>query len=171
MLWRGIGAFISRNPQYKILFGPVSISDDYHAVSRSLIVQFLRQNKFDASLSRFVSARAPYRAGKVKPLNPSLLRSCVRDIDDVSLLISEIEKDGKGIPVLLRHYLKLNATILSFNVDKAFSSVVDGLILVDLTRTDPRLMRHFVGARGQEAFAKYHNIKPNPSAATDDPIA
>ncbi|NLE68196.1 MAG: lysophospholipid acyltransferase family protein, partial [Lentisphaerae bacterium] len=94
MLWRGIGAFIARNPQYKILFGPVSISDDYHAVSRSLIVQFLRQKKFDAGLSRFVSARAPYRAGKVRPMDPGLLRSCVRDIDDVSLLISEIEKDG-----------------------------------------------------------------------------
>lgn len=158
MLWRGIGAFISRNPQYKILFGPVSISDDYHAVSRSLMVQFLRQNKCDTSLSRFVSPRAPYRAGRVKPLNASLLRSCVRDIDDVSLLISEIEKDGKGIPILLRHYLKLNATILSFNVDKAFSSVVDGLILVDLLRTDPRLMRHFMGIRGQEIFAKHHNL-------------
>jgi len=29
LLWKGIGAFVARNPQYKVLFGPVSISNQY----------------------------------------------------------------------------------------------------------------------------------------------
>ena len=45
LLWKGIGAFIAHNPQYNILFGPVSISKDYHTVSRNLIVRFLQAKR------------------------------------------------------------------------------------------------------------------------------
>jgi len=83
----------------------------------------------------------------------------LKDIEDVSILISEIEKDGKGIPVLLRHYMKLNAKLLSFNVDKDFSSVLDGLILVDLTKTNERYLRRFMGSEGYDTFVKYHQLE------------
>ena len=43
LLWRGIGAYARQNPHYKILFGPVSISNDYHPNSRELMVNFLNQ--------------------------------------------------------------------------------------------------------------------------------
>ena len=33
LLWKGIGQYILRHPQYKILFGPVSISNHYETVS------------------------------------------------------------------------------------------------------------------------------------------
>ena len=36
LLWKGIGQFLIRNPQYKLLFGPVSISNGYTAASRQL---------------------------------------------------------------------------------------------------------------------------------------
>jgi tryptophan synthase alpha subunit len=74
------------------------------------------------------------------------LLSALTDVENVSLLISEIEKDGKGVPVLLKHYLKLNGKLLSFNVDKAFSDVVDGLLMVDLRETDPKLLKRFLGS-------------------------
>ncbi len=163
LLWRGIGEFITRNPRYNMLFGPVSISNDYHAVSKRLMVQFLRLYKSDSDLSRFVRPRKPYRKGK--PFGRQSIPSFVRDIDDVSLLISEIEKNGRGIPILLRHYLKLNATILSFNVDKHFSNVVDGLILVDLTQTDRKLLKRFMGKEGLEIFTKHNELTPDPDIA------
>lgn len=40
-LWKGIGAYVASNPRYKVLFGPVSISNQYQAVSRELMVTFL----------------------------------------------------------------------------------------------------------------------------------
>ena len=46
--------------------------------------------------------------------------------DFTKALIAEIEHDGKSIPVLLRHYLKLNAQLLSFNVDKSIFGVEKG---------------------------------------------
>jgi len=59
-------------------------------------------------------------------------------------------KDGKGIPILIRHYLKLNAAFMAFNADKKFSSVIDGLIRVDLRETGPKLLRRFMGKKGME---------------------
>jgi len=149
LIWQGIGQFILRHPDCTRLFGPVSISRNYHAVSRSLIVQFLKQNRLEPRLSRFVSPRKPYRVGRrVWAASRRLIRSAVLDESDVSLLISEIEMDGKGLPILLQHYLKLNARIIGFNLDADFSEVVDGLILLDLQQTDPKLIRRFMGDPG-----------------------
>ena len=156
LLWKGIGEFIARNPRYRILFGPVSISKDYHTVSRYLLVRFLKTHKFDLSLSRFVAPRKRYRTRRVEGISRHILETSFQDIDDISLLISEIEKDGKGIPVLLKHYLNLNGNLICFNVDKAFSDVVDGLFMVDLTTTDPRLLKRFMGESGLERFIEHN---------------
>jgi len=158
LLWRGVGHFMVKNPKYHILFGPVSISQDYHSLSKNLIVQFLRQAKLNPELSRYVKARAPYRAIRKAFAARRTVAKLVDDIDDVSLLISEIEKDGKGVPILLKHYLKLNAQILSFNVDRQFSNVVDSLIIVDLTKSDPKLLKRFMGAEGLATFSRNHGI-------------
>ena len=155
-LWRGIGAFVARNPHYNFLFGPVSISNDYHTVSRNLMVRFLQNKCFDSALSRLVSPRRPYRAREASGISQQLLQSSIRDIDDVSLLISEIEKDGKGVPFLLRQYLKLNGHLICFNVDRSFSDVIDGLLMADLRKTDARLLRKFMGADGLAEFAALH---------------
>ena len=166
LLWRGISEFFVQNPQYKILFGPVSISRDYHTISKNLIVKFLKTNNFDPHLSRLVNPRNFYRSSRVQGVNSKIIKSSFEDIDDISLLISEIENDSKGVPILLRHYLKLNGSLISFTSDKAFSSVVDGLLLVDLTKTDSKLLRRFMGEKGFESFTRYHQNLPE----TEDDI-
>ena len=168
LLWRGIGAFVTRSPRYHTLFGPVSISNDYHTVSRNLIVRFLKNNRFDNTLSRLVSPRRPYRSWGSLGVTRRLLQSSSQDIDDISLLISEIEKDGKGIPILLRQYLKLNGNLICFNVDRAFSDVVDGLLVVDLRKTDARLLKKFMGKEGFSEFAAIHG-PPGESQDRLDP--
>ena len=105
LIWRGIGEFIRRNPHYKILFGPVSISHDYHSVSKDLMVRFLTKTQMHTQLSPYVTPRRPYRASRFRLLKSAAIESAFQDIEDVSFLISEIEKDGKGVPVLLKHYL------------------------------------------------------------------
>jgi putative hemolysin len=149
LIWKGIGAFLVRHPRYKVLFGPVSISRDYNTLSKNLMIQFLKNERTHPRLSPLVRAKHPPRTGHLAGLDRSLLR----DIDDVSALISEIETDHKGVPVLLRHYLKLNGKLLSFNVDSDFSRVIDGLILVDLELTDPRLLKRFMGIEGYRRFS------------------
>jgi len=166
LLWKGIGQFIIRNPEFTKLFGPVSISQNYHWVSKNLMVEFLRKHKMDSTLARRVKPRRPYRIwrGEERQMTPFL-----RDIEDVSLLVSEIERDGKGVPVLIKHYLKLNASFVSFNVDKDFCDVVDGLIVVDLLQTDARILRRFMGEKGFETFRNYQSLSARSAAVGADP--
>lgn len=157
LLWRGIGELVCREPWRCVLFGPVSISRDYHAVSRGLIVQFLSRNRLDPELSSLVRPRKPFRlSGTGRRLGEA---GGLRDIEDVSMLVSELEADGKGVPVLIKHYLRLNASLLSFNVDRKFSDVVDGLIRVDLRTTDPRILSRFMGRHGFARFAGHHGLE------------
>jgi putative hemolysin len=74
------------------------------------------------------------------------------DLDEVSQFIAEIEADGKGVPVLLKQYLKLGGRLLGFNVDPDFSNVLDVLVMVDLRQTDPRTLVRYMGADGARTF-------------------
>jgi putative hemolysin len=159
LIWRGIGQFVARFPKYKILFGPVSISSEYKGLSRNLMVSFLREKTLNPLLSSQVRAKNPPRSRYFGRLDRSSFTRSVQDIEDVSALISEIEKEERGVPVLLRQYLKLNATMLSFNVDPDFANCVDGLVLVDLTKTDERTLRRYMGEAGADRFYAYHGLR------------
>jgi len=152
LIWRGIGEFVVRHPEYHTLFGPVSISRDYHEISRNLLVQFLRNHKQDTARRHQTRARHPHRGPWLPGLGLDAAGGRMQTLEDVSALISEIENDGKGVPVLLRHYLKLNAKLVNFNVDPAFSDALDGLVVVDLRESDPKLLGRFMGRSGLEWF-------------------
>jgi putative hemolysin len=156
LIWRGIGAYIARNPHYRTLFGPVSISNDYQSVSRDLIVQFLRQQKWDSELAACVKPRNPLRARRKTRISVLCLSHAFQDIDDVSAIVSELESDQKGIPILVKHYLRLNARMISFNLDKAFSHVIDGLVIVDMMKVDEPVLAKFMGAAELKEYRDYH---------------
>lgn len=159
LLWRGIGALCVREPRYATLFGPVSISQEYQAISRDLMVKFLSANRFDTALGALVRARKPHKGLRgLRDLGPGEYIDLCRDLDEVSALISEIEHDGKGVPTLLRHYLKLNGQLLAFNVDPAFGHCLDGLIVVDLRTSDRRLLVNYLGKEGLQSFLEYHRV-------------
>jgi putative hemolysin len=170
LIWRGIGQFIARNPRYRILFGPVSISKDYRRLSKNLMVHWLRATSTDPLLASKVSARKPPRPRHFGILDRAAIAHAVRDIEDVSALIAEIEPGEKGVPVLLRHYLKLNATLLSFNIDPAFNNSLDGLIFVDLLRSPAKTLVRYMGAEGAAAFLAFHEKAGNVAAATARPL-
>ena len=50
----------------------------------------------------------------------------------------------------------MNGEVLAWNVDRAFGDVLDALLLVDLRRSDPRLLRRYMGADGAAAFLALH---------------
>ncbi|MEY4483127.1 MAG: hypothetical protein RL693_579, partial [Verrucomicrobiota bacterium] len=156
LMWKGILTWVCRNPQYKKLYGPVSISKDYNGLSQKLIVEFLSDNKLHPELATLVKPRKPFRYGKNKKLLSEFISAELDDVDDFSALISSLEENGKGIPTLLKHYLRLNGTILSFNVDENFSSCLDGLILVDLMKTDSRLLGKYMGEEPCAEYLKHH---------------
>ena len=62
------------------------------------------------------------------------------------------------LPVLLRQYLKLDATLLCFNLDPSFASVVDGLAFLDLTRTSAPMIKRVMGSEGYRQFCHFHGL-------------
>ena len=145
LIWQGIGQFLKKFPEYQNLFGCVSLTSDYAPISRDLIVEFLKRNNWDQELSELVKAK---QSPEISSLAQSLLghmedSNC--SIEAISAVISSIEQDGKGIPVLLRHYLKLNGTLLNFNVDPSFNNTTVGLILVRIPDIEPSFRKKFLG--------------------------
>jgi len=150
-LWKGIGAYVARNPQYKVLFGPVSISNQYQAVSRELMVTFLERYASLREWMSFISIRRPLSQRSQTEALPAVSL----DVEDLSDIISDLEPARIGIPVLLRQYLRLGGKLLGFNVDPEFSDALDGLIVVDLTKTEPRLLERYLGKTQALKFLKH----------------
>ena len=140
LLWKGIARLVAQSGRYSRLFGVVSISDRYNSTSRQLLVKFLHTHRFDADLGRLVRAKNPPAPSPDTPVHATTVTS----LADVSSLIRRIEPDGKDIPVLLRQYLKLDAKLLGFTVDSNFGDVIDGLVVVDLARVEPRILARFM---------------------------
>ena len=156
LLWKGIGHFTAMHPEYKTLFGPVSINNQYDSLSRQLIALFLENNNFLSDFSVKIRARNPFRSAGIKSSDLKQTSIVVRDIEEVSELVREIETEHTGVPVLLRQYLKLGGKLLGFNVDPDFGDVLDGLLLVDLTKTERRILERYLGKDGAENFLRLH---------------
>lgn len=146
LLWRGVGHFLVAQKSYRYLFGPVSISQNYTNISKHLIVEYMRREKSNPRFSPLVKPRNAFEP--LTRLQKSRISDNLTTIQEVSARIAETEPDGKGIPVLLKHYLKLNATVLNFNVDADFSNSLDALILVDTTQIPKLLLKKYFGEAG-----------------------
>ncbi len=157
MLWKGIAAFVAREGRYRTLFGPVSISNDYLPFSRQLMMHFLKCHAAPDGKGA-VKARRPPRLRRrgVGGLRFRDMAATLSDPEAVSEAVADVESDGKGMPVLLRQYLKLGGQVLTFNVDHDFGSAIDGLMLVDLTRTPRRVLGRYMGQDQAESFLARH---------------
>jgi putative hemolysin len=159
LLWKGIGAYVVKNPRYKILFGPVSINNEYHSVSRSLMVAFLEMNNFSKELAKLVKAKTPFKKRAIKGVDKNVQSTIVKNLDEVNSVIADVETRQKGIPVLLKQYLTMGGTLLGFNIDPDFSDVLDGLILVDLTKSETKMLERYLGEEGSASFLQFHGIE------------
>ena len=160
LLWKGIGAFVARNPRYKVLFGPVSISNQYQAISRELMISFLEKYALLRDWTGLVRNRHALRERFLTGPNRPALPDSGFDIDDLSELVSDIEQKPAGVPVLLRQYLRLGGKLLGFNVDPKFANTLDGLILVDLTQTDTKLLERYLGKSEARSFLEFQKGNP-----------
>jgi putative hemolysin len=156
LLWKGIGHFIVQNPRYTNLFGPVSISNDYRPLSRQLMAVFLEARRSRADLAGLVVPTRPFRIRKDGRLDKVALRAALANEDRVSEIVADLERDSKGLPILLKQYLKLGGTICGFNVDPAFGNALDGLIVVDLLRTERKVLDRYLGRDGAASFLAHH---------------
>ncbi len=136
LLWKGILIFLFRNPEYRYLIGPVSISNNFSKLSKALIYNYIRKNCYDEELSKLVTPKKKFEIKNLK-IDSEVLLEESKDIKTLDNLIADIEKDHNKIPVLVRQYLALNAKIIAFNVDPKFNDSMDGFLVLDLHQIPP----------------------------------
>jgi putative hemolysin len=146
-LWQGIGIFINSNPQYRYLFGPVTISESYPLLARLMLVFFYQQHfKTTLTLGR--------------ALNPVQI-----DAQQIAMLIEEFPGlDYKNefhrlksalasmslcVPPMYKQYSELcepgGTQFVDFNIDPAFSNCIDGLVIIDQTLLKDSRRRRYLG--------------------------
>ncbi len=168
LLWKGVASYLAMRPRYNVLFGPVSISNDYHPISQQILVRFLKHHKFERVRASLVKPRRPFRPKDHEAADIVDLDS--GDLRLVADLLRAVEPDDRGVPVLLRQYLKLGGQILGFNIDSDFGNAIDCLLWVDMRRTELPLLRKYMGNELAEAFYARHCVE-TPTAATGSPVA
>ncbi|KAA8996384.1 lysophospholipid acyltransferase family protein [Affinibrenneria salicis] len=154
-LWLGIGAWLARYPQYRYLFGPVSLSATLPPAARDLLVAFYRLH-FSPQQPQ-AHSRRPYPASL-----PDVLKQFSGDDyeQDLSRLKSMLSNMGCAIPTLYKQYSEVcepgGVQFIDFGIDPGFSNCVDGLVLVDLTQLKP--------ARYQRYIAPFLDAEQQPAA-------
>ena len=158
LLWMGIGRFVLRQPQYRYLFGPVSITADFDLQSKNLMVSYLIKEHFNTRLSNYVKPKNPFKVEKHFDRDFYNYFS-IKNINDVQALISEIETRDMRIPTLLKHYIKMGGNLVGFNIDPDFHNVLDGLIVIDLQKTSSTTMKKYMTPEGYTHYCKAQGIK------------
>jgi putative hemolysin len=150
LLWKGIGQFVVRHPEYRVLFGPVTISARYSDRSQRLLMAFLQHNHLDRDLSDLVQAINP------STVSPAPEGAVPASVEDANRLIAAADGGAAGVPILLRQYLKLNARLLGFNIDPSFGDALDALMMVDLTAVEPAILHRYLGREETARFLQRH---------------
>jgi hypothetical protein len=156
LLWKGIGNFLLQKPWYRCLFGAVSMSSRYKRLSRELLVAHLSHNYAWAEFSRLVRGRNPMRLAGGNGDLPKGLSLKISGLEELSEIISDLEADGKGVPVLFQKYVELGGRFLAFHRDGDFNDTLDGLVLVDLPQSNRRLLEFYMGRGGAAYYLSHH---------------
>lgn len=161
LLWKGIAGLIATRPEIPLLFGAVSVSNDYNKASREMIYRFFESRIQEDELSKLISPRHAFRPALLRRWDCRGMCRALRDLDELSGPIADVEPDGKGLPILLRQYAKVGGKFLGFSVDVNFSNTLDGLVVVDLRQTDPQVLDRYMGRDAATRFREMHGVKVN----------
>ncbi len=145
-LWFGIGAFLRKYPEYRYLYGPVSISGTYPPAAKDLLVYFF-DLYFGTSQCEAV-ARVPYR------LNPTTQNDLVAQFSgtdyksDFKHLKASLKHMGFVVPTLLKQYAEVcehgGVRFIDFNIDPDFANCIDGLVVVDMSKLLPNKYERYI---------------------------
>ena len=89
------------------------------------------------------------------------LNRLLKSVEELSSSVQDLERDGKGVPVLIRQYLKMGGKMLGFNVDPNFSNALDALVMADLRTASTGMLERCMGRAGAAEFrARWSSTLP-----------
>ncbi len=143
-LWQGIGAFLTKYPKYRYLFGPVSLSNRLPKAAKDLLIYFYRL--YFSSHEVIAGSKMPYGLNEVELMAYFNGTDQRQDFIQLKQLLANM---GVGVPTLYKQYADLcepgGVQFLSFSIDPDFADCVDGLVLVDITQLKPTKRQRYLG--------------------------
>lgn len=146
-LWYGIGAFIQNYPQYRYLYGAVSVSNALPEQAKAMLVHYYQHyygtqqklatpnNEFKLTEQQFKQCQNLFCGDDVK--------------EDFVELKHVLANMGAQVPTLFKQYTELcepgGVQFLSFSVDPDFNNCIDGLVLVDLEKVKESKAKRYLG--------------------------
>ena len=162
LLWRGILHVLLRNPSYRYLMGPVSMSGGYAMAAKWLLIDYIKANHWNAELARYVVSRNGVGALGRPAVDEEMIRRIV-STDEIDKLIRDVEPSGQGMPVLMKKYLQLGGRVMGFNIDPLFNDALDAMLILDLCDVPKdkidMVAREFAGENVYERFRSVGNTK------------
>lgn len=139
LLFKGIGAFLCRFPQYRHLYGTVSLSTQYQPLSVRLIERALVTEQPQVRpFAPLIHPPAPELDNYLREAEPLTLTQ-------LDALIRQLEPDGKGLPVLLRQYAQLGARFHGLGIDHNFANTPGLLLSVAIDEVPEQRLIRFLG--------------------------
>jgi putative hemolysin len=130
-LWIGIGAFLSKHPEYRYLFGPVTLSAQLPSAAVKLITAFYAY--YFPDNENIATAKIPY------PIC-TIARENFQDLEykeGLAWLKDALKHMNVSLPTLYKQYTEIceqgGVRFASFNIDPDFQNCIDGLVIVDMT--------------------------------------
>ncbi|RYV03294.1 GNAT family N-acetyltransferase [Shewanella sp. OPT22] len=150
-LWYGIGAFLQKHPQYRYLFGPVSLSGQLPERAKVLLVHFYQTQFLPCTC--LANSKSPYMIPtELKRSLDTLYDYSSNDKDTYNsnfrILKQTLSELGVAVPTLFKQYSELckpgGVKFLDFGVDTDFNDCIDGLVLVDLEKLLPKKKAKYI---------------------------
>ncbi|HEX2922073.1 MAG TPA: lysophospholipid acyltransferase family protein [Bacteroidales bacterium] len=161
LLWKGIMCFLLKYPEYRYLIGPVSISNDFSELSKTLIVLFSQKYFKDEMYSALIKPKKEFKIDPCSEEDCQILTTITNgSLGRLEKLILDIEK-GCTLPVLLKRYLEINGKIVGFNIDPDFNNCLDGLLLLDIYKTPAELIRGLSRELNDPSILKRFDLDTN----------
>ena len=133
LLIKGLLFTVIRYSNCKYLFGPASITSWLPPFYRSLIIYGLSLCTHDCPKG-LVTPRTPFKYDFMRVDPALLLKGKTGNVDSLDKYIQRLSDGRYRIPTLLKKYVKLNAAILAYNVDREFNYCVDGMVFLDIDK-------------------------------------
>nr|WP_320126533.1 GNAT family N-acyltransferase [uncultured Shewanella sp.] len=165
-LWFGIGAYLAKHPEYRYLFGPVSISNQLPGSAREMLVHFYSREF--APAQQMAVSMSPFGLSKSQKAKLDDLYFSEDYQSNFKQLKQVLASMGAAVPTLYKQYGELckadGVKFLAFGIDADFGDCIDGLVLVDTHKLKGKKYQRYIGAHLPES-------ERLPITADDEPEA
>lgn len=131
LLFKGLFHVMLRNTEYRYFIGPVSISSWYPKLYQSIIHKYIMDHHATTKYRDCVHSKNPF-IPEFGLVNPDVLLKDIQTPEQLDRLLTRMSNRQYRLPSLVKRYLKLNAKVVIFNIDKEFNDSLDGFIVCDV---------------------------------------